>query len=337
MKNRLIQNAAAMTLALANGYGDAPLIQDNGGAFAPGQIALANASRFDAEFYDEPLTTFGVGFMDSADLEAELEFFAPAVDTPRRFSYKTATNAEEFYSEDDDERALGAAFKVVQYEGGEVEAKTANKGLTLIVDRDEVSPGWEQKKTAKLIRRLMRNDLRRAISLLSAAATNTAKTWDTSAGKDPDDDVTADLITAGDLSGIDPNRVGYGKTSWQKRSRAHRAQTTAGGFASAAMTAEQVADILGVDQVLKSNARYQATAAAKAQLVNNLVLMFNAESGGDTEDASNIKRFVSGSEGGGRIGVYVQDIGPKLVALTVEHYSKIAITSTLGIRQFTVI
>ena len=78
--------------------------------------------------------------------------------------------------------------------------------------------------------------LRRAIALLSAAATNTAKTWDTTAGKDPDSDVNTELVTAADLSGIRPSRVGFSDTSWSKRLLAHRAQNTAGGFASAAMT-----------------------------------------------------------------------------------------------------
>jgi hypothetical protein len=233
-------------------------------------------------------------------------------------------------------RGLGSDFKVVPYTGGEVEAKTLNKGLTVIVDRDEMTPGFEQRTVAKLLRRLQRNDLRRAIALLSAAATNTGKTWDTTAGKDPDQDVMTDLVTAGDSSGIAPNRVGYGLTAWQKRNLAHRAQTTAGGFASANMTPEQVAGILGVDSVLVTKARYATSASAKSQIVANKVLMFNATSGADTEDASNIKRFVSPVEGGGLVRVYTQELGPKLMAITVEHYSQIAITATLGIRQFTV-
>lgn len=332
----LLTRATAHLAAMCALQGDTPLLVDNGGVFAPGQIALANASRFVESNFDEPLTTYAVGFSDAADLDGDLDFFAPMVQTNRRFTYKTQTNAEEFYSETDDVRAIGAAFKVVPYTGGEVEARTYNKGLTVIVDRDEMTAGWEQRTVAKLLRRLKRNDLRRAVSLLSAAATNTAKTWDVTAGKDPDQDVMTELVTGGDASGIVPNRVGYGLTAWQKRQLAHRAQNTAGGFASAGLTPEALAGILGVDGVRVSKARYATSAAAKAQVVANKVIAFNALTGADLEDSSNIKRFVSPVFGGGLVGVYVHELGPKLVAVTVEHNSNIAITATLGIRQLTI-
>jgi hypothetical protein len=64
--------------------------------------------------------------------------------------------------------------------------------------------------------------------------------------------------------------------------------------------------------------------------------MFTAMAGADLEDSSNIKRFVSPCIGGGRTRVYLQQVTPHLVDLSVEHNSLIAITSTLGIRQFTV-
>jgi hypothetical protein len=338
LTGRALVAAAASTFALLNGA-DAPLAIDTGGVCRPGEVALANASRFVETYFDEPLTTYAVGFRDTSDLDASLDFFAPKTPSPRRFTYKTQTNAEEFYSDtgdDSDIRAIGGEFKRVEYTGGEVEAKTYNKGLMVVVDLDSVTPGWEQRTVAKLMRRLKRNELRRSIALISAAATNTAKTWDTTAGKDPDQDVIADLITAGDSSGVAPNRVGYGLTAWSKRGLSHRAQNTAGGFASASLTPQSLAGILGVESCYVSRERYQSGAAAKTQIVANLVLMFNAMSNADLEDSSNIKRFVSPVEGGGDFRVYVQQISSKLVAVTVEHNSLIAITSTLGIRKFTV-
>ncbi len=44
----------------------------------------------------------------------------------------------------------------------------------------------------------------------------------------------------------------------------------------------------------------------------------------------------SGEQGGGLIRVYVQQISSKLVAITVEHYSKIVVTFATGIRKWTV-
>lgn len=327
--------AVANYLALANAFGDTPLAVDTGN-LAPGVIAAANTSRFIETYFSEPLTAYAVGFRDPNNIAESLEFYAPRVPTARRFEFAKASNAEEFYSETDDIRAIGADFKRVEYTSEKVDAKTLNKGLTVRVDLDNVTPGWQNRTVSKLMRRLQRNELRRAIALISAAATNTGKTWDTSAGKDPDADVLGDLILAADSSGIAPNRVGYGHTAWQKRLLSHRAQENAGGFASAGMTPEQVAGFLSVDKVMVSKERYATGAAAKAQVVSNLVLMFAAFSGEDVDDPSNIKRFVSTVEGGGDVRVYEQQVSAKLVDVTVEHYSNIIITSALGIRKLTI-
>jgi hypothetical protein len=303
------------------------------------KIVAANDSLLNQAYLSQPLTNFAVGFRDSADLEAELEFLAPRVEVPRRFSYRKFDNAEEFHSETtDDERPIRGAFKQVEYTATEVEAKTTNRGLMIAVDLDEVADqsAWQEKYTAKLLRRLRRNAVRRAAALLSGGATNTAKTWDTTAGKDPDQDVIADLITAAGASGVRPNRIAYGETAWSKRGLAHRAQDKAGGFASASLTAEQLAGLLGVEGVLRSMARYTSSASARTEVVSNLVLMFNAISGADTEDSSNVKRFVSPVEGGGDVRVYVQQVNAKIFTITVEHYELIKLTSTLGIRKFTV-
>lgn len=335
-KNNKIPLAAfAGYLALANAAGFEPIVVDSGNN-APGIICAANASRFIEDNFSEPLTTFGVGFRDTNNIEQTLEFFAPGVETSERFEFSKANNAEEFYAETDDTRARGADFKRVEYTSEKADAHTINKGLTIRLETKDYTPAKGQAAVAKLLRRLYRNDLMRAIALLSAAATNEAKTWDVTAGKDPDQDLLNTLIAGADASGIRPNRIGFGDTAWNKRSLAHRAQTSAGGFASAVMTPDQVAGILMVDKVLVSKERYQSGAATKAQVVSNLVLLFNALSGGDIEDPSNIKRFWSPCEGGGKIRVYEQRINAKLIDITVEHYSNIIITSTLGIRKITV-
>lgn len=305
-------------------------------ALRPGQVYLANASRFVESHFDEPLTTYAAGWRDPNNIDMSLEFFAPATRVPMRFTYRTATNAQEFFSETEDRRGIGASFKRVEYSGDEVEARCHNRGLMLVVDLDEETDGWEQRAVARLTRRLKRNSLRRAVALLSAAATNTAKTWDATAGTDPDQDVLTDLVTAATASGIRPNRVGYGDTAWSKRQLSHRAQDNAGGYTSAGLTPEQVAQFLNVDQVMVSRERYQSAAATKAEIVNNLVIMFYAMSGQDREDPSNIKRFTAPTAQGGPLGVYIWQISPKLMGVAVEHYENIAITSTLGIRKFTV-
>lgn len=325
-------------MAFLNALALTPYAVLDDGKFQHDRIVQANASLLTEGYFSEPLTNYAVGFKDPNNIEEALNFFAPEVMVNRRFEYAEHTNAEEFYSDgDDDERAIGGDFGEVEYTSEKINAKTINRGLKICVDLDEVADkeGWREQYTGKLLRRIRRNSLRRAIALLSAAATNTAKTWDVTAGKDPDQDVITDLIAAATASGVRPNRVGYGDTAFSKRMLAHRAQNTAGGFGSAALTPEQVAAFLGVDKVLVSKERY-STGGAKAEILSNLVLMFMALDGVDTEDASNIKRFISPCEGGGKVRVYERQINAKNYEIVVEHYELIKITSTLGIRKFTV-
>ena len=305
------------------------------------RISEFNAALFTESFFSQPLTDYAVGFRDPSDIDAELEFFAPEVPVSERFSYAVADNAEEWLSETDDQRPIKGDFKDVEYTSTKIDASVVNRGLQITLDMDQVRArsDFEEFYTQKLLRRLKRNELRRAIALLSAAATNTAKTWDTTALKDPDQDIITDLIAAADVSGIKPNRVGFGDTAWAKRMLAHRAQTTSGGFGSASLTADQMAGLYGVENVLNSKSRFTTGAITKGQSLANLVLMFNATSGADTEDASNIKRFVANGaseEGGGKYQVYSQRVSAKRWVLAVGYYSKLAITSTLGIRKLTI-
>ena len=104
---------------------------------------------------------------------------APTVPVGRRFEFAQANNAEEFFSEIDDVRAIGADFKRVNYTSSKALGITLNKGLTLRVDRDQIqnNPQWQQQAVDRLMRRLLRNEYRRAITIITAAATTTAVTW----------------------------------------------------------------------------------------------------------------------------------------------------------------
>lgn len=306
------------------------------------RISMFNADIATESFFSEPLTEYAVGYTDMADLDRELEFFAPGVEVSPRFEYSVHDNAEAFLSDgDDDERPAKADFKEVEYTETKVDAHTVNRGLQITLDMDKIRgrSDWEEHYTVKLMSRIKRNSLRRAIALLSAAATNTAKTWDTSAGKDPDLDVIQEAIVAAGLSGIKFNRVGYGDTAWSKRLLSLRGQNNPGGVASSGMSITELAGFLAVEEVLNSNARYTSSASARTEMVGNLVLMFNAQGNVDTEDASNIKRFFSmgdPEEGGGRYQVYSARVSAKRHVIAVGHYERTAITSTLGIRKFTV-
>src|SRR4051794_28088423 len=224
---------------------------DNGN-LAPGQMALANEARFTSAFFSEPLTAYATGWRDPNRIDQLLDFVCPPVQVGRRFEFKRCDNAEAFYSEADDWRGIGADFKRVEYRGSSVNEKTVNKGLTIRVDLDVIDqmPNWREVYTSRLLTRLQRNELRRAVTLIANGATNTAKTWDTTSGKDPDQDILTELIAGVDDSGVRPNRIVFGDVAWNKRLLAHRAQATAGGYASAGLTTDEVAGFLGVEGVM---------------------------------------------------------------------------------------
>ncbi len=302
-----------------------------------------NASLVTESSYQEALTAYAAGFRDAA-VETELEFWAPEVPVARRFEYATFDSDEEFLSDgDDDERSVRADFKDVEYTSGKVEASTKNRGLQITLDMDQLAgrQNWEEYYTQKLLRRIKRNSIRRAIALLVAGATTIGtKAWTSGAGKDPDTDVLAELLAAAVASGLLPNRVAYGPTAASLRLLAHRAQTSAGGFASALMNEAQLAAMLGVEEVLFSQSRYTSSASTKTHAAISTVVAFNAMSGADTEDPSNIKRFVSEGapeEGGGRFQVYSQRISAKRHVIAVGHYELIKlVVSGASIRKIVV-
>jgi hypothetical protein len=313
------------------------LERDNG-QIQPGQVCLANESRFNAAFFSEPLTAYATGWRDPNNLESLLDFVASPVQVGRRFEYKKADNAEAFLSDQDDVRSIGADFKRVEFKGSTQTEKTLNKGLTVRVDLDVAGemPNWRELYTARLLQRLLRNEFRRGMELILAAANNTAKTWDTTAGKDPDQDILSELMSSVDAMGVRANRVLFGDVAWHKRMLAHRAQASAGGYASAGLTPQELAGFLGVEGVRISRDRYQSTASAKTKIVPDIVLVFYGQEGATTEDATHAKRFWSAVEGGGKYRVYEQQVSSKIVDLTVEHYSNVLITSTVGLRKLTI-
>lgn len=316
-----------------------PLTVDAGGENIPGQLYLANASRFVEGNFSEPLTTYGLGWNDEDDLQGLLAFIAPDVPVTRRFEFGKMTNAEIFLSETDDLRGIGADFKRVYYTSDKQVAQTINKGLTYRVDRDNIDeenqPDWERRVTARLVNRIRRNDIRRSFALLSAAATNVAKTWsDGATDKDPDSDLDEIIDLFGDGAGMEANRLLVGRTAWRHRRKGYGIQSTSAGFNHSG-NSDELGTELGVT-ILISKARFQNAATTKAKITTaTLVNAYRAEANALPDDPSSIKRFVTNSGGSG-IRVFRQELGLKFIDITVEHYSNIIVTSTLGLRQLTV-
>jgi hypothetical protein len=203
------------------------------------------------------------------------------------------------------------------------------------LDSVEMIPGWRETYISRLLQRLLRNELRRAVTALSNAAVATPKVWDTTAGKDPDSDILTEMIAAGDQGGLRPNRILFGDTAWNKRVLSHRAQASASGYASSGLTTEELAGFLGVDGIRISRERYQSSGSAKSQITGGIVLLFLGQDEAMIDDPTHGKRFWSAVEGGGKYRVYEHQVSAKHVDLTVEHYSDTVVTSTVGIRKIT--
>lgn len=301
------------------------------------KVSFANENAFADTFLSKPLTEYSVGWQqEHAELVALLEFLAPKVRAARRFEFSVANDKSAFAAAEsgEDIRALGAEFNVYRASGSIQQGKTLSKGLTKIIDNDELhdDPMAEEDAVAELMGILYRAEIIRAFGVLAAAATNAAKTW--SAGTDADADLLSAVSAGGDDAGINPNRVLFGQTAWQKRVLALRGSDKAGGFASAGLNEAGLAGLLGIDDVKVCKQRYQGGSGKTALVTNNLVLAYNAQSGAGRNDPSNIKRFVTPT-GGGDFAVFTEK-KPATTAVTVAHYSNVVLTSSAGIRKLTI-
>lgn len=303
-----------------------------------GRIGLANEAAFADSFLSQPLTEYIVGWLPSQqELLDTLEFVAPEVRAARRFEFRVRNKKGDFLAAENDEdvRALYSEFKRISQTGEIVNSKTLHKGLSRLIDGDEVrdDPMIEESAVAQLTCALLRAEILRGIIVLDGAATSEGKTWST--GADADLDLLEMLTAGGDAAGIDPNRLLFGRSAWQNRVKGLRALETAGGFASAGLSPADLAAWLGIDGAKISKERYQAGSGKAALVTNNIILGYNAHSGAGRDDPSNIKRFVTLSEGG-QFRVHRRELGSGLIEITVSHYSNIVLTSSQGIRKLVI-
>ena len=302
-----------------------------------GVLALANENRMEAANYSQPVTDFMIGVLgtDLAALVAELDLIAPPVRTARRFEYKKQAAGLSFLADQNDERAPGAKFRRVEAGGSSVNAKTANRGLSITLDRDELVEGSIEQAAKWLTAILLRNELIRAVAALDAGSTNTPVTF--SASTDPHGLIETALIAAHTARGIYPNKAICGLTAWSKARTAYRASTKAGALALAAMTPDELAQALALEALHVSKTVYKTTGSGdKTQFLSNLIYAYFTEDVANKDDGSNIKRFWTPCEGGEQIRVYVDETQAKTVEVIVEMYSTVAVTDSTGIRKLTV-
>lgn len=232
-------------------------------------------------------------------------------------------------------RGIGADFTTV----GNVTHNLATQkmpeiGLAVEVDEEEelLDADWQQRKVAFLLGILDRTELRQALALLVAGATNVAKTWDATAGKDPDQDIATEI----NAMQIPPNNVWMGPGAWIKRMLAHRAQNTAGGFASASLTPEGLGGMLNATVQVPRN-RYASGAGVTSQIFGSIVALFTSMAGMSRDDFSNLKTFTAPARNGQRRAVWVRQVGDKRWRIAVSTGKRlVALTSAIGLETITV-
>lgn len=308
------------------------------GAGPSGSIFAANDANFDAQFLSQPLNEYLVGYPDEDGLEAALEAIAPAIPVARAFSYRVHNSREHFQLDSDnaDIREIGGDFAKVRLTGTQATGKTKNKGLVMVLDEDEGGddPSVQQRAVVNLRARLFRTELYRAITLLDAEDNSTSTTW-TSGSADPDGVVTTGVDRSGDKRGTNPTLVVWGGGAWVKRKTQLRALNTPGGFAGLTLSPNDAAIMCGAQRGVVLPFRYQTavTESSKSKVLGDTVFIYEARPGLMGSDPSNIKRFVTVA--GGAVKVYIEK-RLKRTLVSVEHYSDIIATSTLGIEKLAV-
>lgn len=307
---------------------------------APGRIYAANDSNFDAAHLSEPLTEYIVGVEDDDGLLRILQAAAPEIPVARAFTYRRHDEKESFQqdaSDNKDIREIGGDFALVRPTGEQVDGRTDNKGLTMVLDNDQGGdlPAVQQRAVINLRNRLLRSELYRLEALLEANDTEDSKNWGaTNTTADPDLDVINNVDQSGDARGVDANIVLFGGGARVKRLAALRRSASSGAFATGAMTPEELAGFYGVDSVVTSKFRFQSNATTKSKIIADKVYIYYAGRNLMPNDPSNVKRFVTHTDAG-LFRVYVEQ-RLKQTLVSVEHYSRIVVTSSLGIRKIAV-
>lgn len=304
-----------------------------------GSVFAANDANFDAQHISEALNEYIVGAPDDEGLMEALEAMFPSIPVGRAFTYRTHDTREQYQTDsadDGDIREIGGDFAKLRTTGAQVDGRTDNKGLTMVLDNDQggEDPSVQQRAVVNLRNRLLRSDLRRGLVILDASDTNTAKTWASGTAATPDLDAATANDLGGDDRGVDGNIIVWGKSAWIKRMIAYSNNVGPGASAYAGLNPQAAAAMAGCERGIVLPFRYQSSATAKSKVLGDAVFIYHAKQGAMPDDPSNVKRFVTNTASG-LLRVYIQPELKKTL-VTVEHYSRIIAASTVGVRKLTI-
>ena len=312
-------------------------------AFAAFNAAF-NADFATADSPRSPLQSFAIVAAENDNLVPQTNFLAPDVNTNSAsgiFSYTDRSSGiQTLQSIENLERAINAPPTLVDGKGTQAFAECVPYALASEVDwaRYEDPEQEMQNRITEITDLIQLFRFQMAFGALSAIAANTAKTWDTTAGKDPDQDVLTLVIAAATGSGFRPTRAMYGETAGSKRKLAHRAQNTAGGFASANASEEDIARFLGIGGVMFSNALARDQDGTIAGIIANLMLVFRTFPNASLRDSSILKAFFA-LDHGQRYYTQIRQVSEFVWRVCVSYKERMLITGPVAgdpVRQYTI-
>ena len=334
--------ATAITMAAAQMKAPFALSND-WGAMQSGMVCLMNDSLLRQSESIEELMAFSASYdsMVGNGLARLRDFLAPPRPSSSRLFRLTTYNENEPWETVDYNRVkrgiLADFAEVRQRTASKSDLQAPNRGLTVILDRDELKdkPEWQQTHTKWLIDLLNRASVLEAVDIYTAAAIADQTVWD--AASNPDLELRTRVLTLADTTGFYPQNVAYGDKAHLARQNAYEGELTAGSLARAGLyTEEQIATGLGIPNVLINAERYQ-NGATKSEIIGKNVLIFTAIKDAGPMDPSNLVRHVVGGPyGNGDYAVYVTDLGVMKIALTVANYEYLHTQHTTGIMKLAI-
>lgn len=298
-------------------------------------LSAANDANLTGFLLSQPLTEFvsGAGAEDREQLQPLLDRICPFTPSPDSFTYLVEDDTQAGISPAavDMKRAIGGDFTIDTPKGSNASGILDHYGLSMYVDvRQGGTNARVQQRYAMILKnRLLRGMIEESLTLLSnAASADSASNWNAT-GADPDSDVDDMVDAAGDASGTNANRVLYGGGAWMKRRRSYRKEARTNGGELGRLTPEELAQSMGLDDVVLVNARKRSSSTALSKILNNTVIVYDASEGLLPTDSSNIKRFGETGE----FNVFVDTSSPVRTLITVHTKALIRITRTTGIRK----
>lgn len=301
----------------------------------PGEITDAINSPLISQVQKKSSTLegFKVGALKQ-DLSGILEFIAPSVrvsvTSQYAYSYKVVNGKDDLPKNNYEEfaRGDGGEFGFIGYSDNKAVGQLKNYGLSTAVEiRDlEQEASFAQETFNRLVNFVDGAKVLKALGMLEATAGTNSYTIATTSN--PIVQIEEKLDLTAQACGFYPNRILIGRGFWVKLHNVLTSGNNAWNF-SAPKSVEELGDILGVE-IMLPKARYKLGSQLPL-IANNEMIAFVGESGLSDSDLSTMKTFNAGE-----MDFFEADHPQgKLKILTVNEYTDVRTTSTVGASKFT--